>query len=437
MNILPPKKRKENRRSQEDHQSSDETSSYTSESSPTQEETESVSPISTSPPPPPSLIPISQSVPIRLIVDSPSLSPPPNRIRIKEELEEPVADADEILEVDDHNRSSEADSGVEDIKTEDDHSGHSDEDSALQIRNLDRSTILEHPLHPLTHLKVMALQQQARICRPIANRAGALPITFPFHRLLDTASPGAQDKYSTLPFGPLPIPFTFPSTFGFHTFPRGFLPLHPIPTQLSHPPSSPPPLAANRSFSPPRMRKLSPSRGNTIRDGNSPTRRMTRIDDSYFESQSDLGKRQKDEKLAASLGMSPRDIERVVSMPMDEFQDYGHQKSLTEDQMNILRDIRRRGKNKVAAQNCRKRKIDQIEELQGKVAEMNKLFEKNAKVLKEKGVVLPDWKASFWRMKQELEKKKREYVGCSQHPMLTKECLGKKGCTITVKLIRS
>ena len=116
--MLPPMKRKENRRSQ------DETSSYNSESSPTQEEHESVSPISTSPvrqsSPPfsltcaPSLIPLTQSVPMRTSVDRPSpdslAESPPLSTRIKDEPEE-------ILEVEYHNRSSEADSGVEDIKT--------------------------------------------------------------------------------------------------------------------------------------------------------------------------------------------------------------------------------------------------------------------------------------------------------------------------------
>ena len=51
---------------------------------------------------------------MRTIVDSPSpdslAESPPLSTRIKDEPEE-------ILEVDDHNRSSEADSGVEDIKT--------------------------------------------------------------------------------------------------------------------------------------------------------------------------------------------------------------------------------------------------------------------------------------------------------------------------------
>merc|ERR550519_1371536 len=42
---------------------------------------------------------------------------------------------------------------------------------------------------------------------------------------------------------------------------------------------------------------------------------------------------------------------------------------LTEEQLNICRDIRRRGKNKVAAQNCRKRKLEQIDELQHRLEE--------------------------------------------------------------------
>ena len=49
---------------------------------------------------------------------------------------------------------------------------------------------------------------------------------------------------------------------------------------------------------------------------------------------------------------------------MDEFNDLLSKTDLTEDQLNTCRDIRRRGKNKVAAQNCRQRKLEQIEELQ-------------------------------------------------------------------------
>ena len=54
---------------------------------------------------------------------------------------------------------------------------------------------------------------------------------------------------------------------------------------------------------------------------------------------------------------------------MDEFNDMLSKEDLSEEQLNICRDIRRRGKNKVAAQNCRKRKLEQIDELQRKVEE--------------------------------------------------------------------
>ena len=68
---------------------------------------------------------------------------------------------------------------------------------------------------------------------------------------------------------------------------------------------------------------------------------------------------------------------------MDEFNDMLSKEDLSEEQLNICRDIRRRGKNKVcprlgkvlflifslqvAAQNCRKRKLEQIDELQHKL----------------------------------------------------------------------
>ena len=56
-----------------------------------------------------------------------------------------------------------------------------------------------------------------------------------------------------------------------------------------------------------------------------------------------------------------------MNFPMDEFNDLLSKRELTEEQLNLCRDIRRRGKNKVAARNCRKRKMDTIEELQNQV----------------------------------------------------------------------
>jgi len=77
----------------------------------------------------------------------------------------------------------------------------------------------------------------------------------------------------------------------------------------------------------------------------------------------------KDEKLAREAGIQLKIKQDIVDPPMDEFNDMLSKEDLTEEQLNICRDIRRRGKNKVAAQNCRKRKLEQIDELQKKVDE--------------------------------------------------------------------
>ena len=50
---------------------------------------------------------------------------------------------------------------------------------------------------------------------------------------------------------------------------------------------------------------------------------------------------------------------------------------LSSEQLQLCKDIRRRGKNKVAAQNCRKRKMDTIEELQHQVDQVRFLIGQN------------------------------------------------------------
>ena len=50
----------------------------------------------------------------------------------------------------------------------------------------------------------------------------------------------------------------------------------------------------------------------------------------------------------------------IINLPMDEFNDLLSKHELTEEQLTLCRDIRRRGKNKVAAQNSRKRQDDQV-----------------------------------------------------------------------------
>jgi len=95
-----------------------------------------------------------------------------------------------------------------------------------------------------------------------------------------------------------------------------------------------------------------------------PTHRRTVIEANTKKRSQRLGK---DEKLAKEAGIT-FNVKTLIGLPMDEFNDLLSKNDLTEEQLNICRDIRRRGKNKVAAQNCRQRKIEQIEELHGKLA---------------------------------------------------------------------
>lgn len=67
----------------------------------------------------------------------------------------------------------------------------------------------------------------------------------------------------------------------------------------------------------------------------------------------------RDEKRARQLQV-PMPVLDIINLPMDEFNERLSKYDLSESQLSLIRDIRRRGKNKVAAQNCRKRKLDQI-----------------------------------------------------------------------------
>ncbi|KAM5158076.1 nuclear factor erythroid 2-related factor 3 isoform 1-T1 [Mantella aurantiaca] len=88
----------------------------------------------------------------------------------------------------------------------------------------------------------------------------------------------------------------------------------------------------------------------------------------------------RDERRAKSLKI-PFSVDEIVSMPVEMFNNMLSKHYLTETQISVIRDIRRRGKNKVAAQNCRKRKLDVILNLEDDV---NQLKAQKEKLLKER-----------------------------------------------------
>lgn len=93
-------------------------------------------------------------------------------------------------------------------------------------------------------------------------------------------------------------------------------------------------------------------------DGPSCSRRNTRGHDDHSLT--------RDEKRALHMNI-PISVTDIINLPMDEFNERLSKYDLSENQLSLIRDIRRRGKNKVAAQNCRKRKLDQILSLEGEV----------------------------------------------------------------------
>lgn len=76
--------------------------------------------------------------------------------------------------------------------------------------------------------------------------------------------------------------------------------------------------------------------------------------------------RSKDEKRARALNI-PFTMAQIINSPVDEFNDMIANHSLNEAQLQLIKDIRRRGKNKMAAQSCRKRKMDAIGSLESEV----------------------------------------------------------------------
>lgn len=77
----------------------------------------------------------------------------------------------------------------------------------------------------------------------------------------------------------------------------------------------------------------------------------------------------RDEKRARTMNI-PISVADIINLPMDEFNERLSKYDLSEIQLSLIRDIRRRGKNKVAAQNCRKRKLDQILSLEDEVKQV-------------------------------------------------------------------
>nr|UVJ66776.1 nuclear factor-E2-related factor [Cyprinus carpio] len=77
----------------------------------------------------------------------------------------------------------------------------------------------------------------------------------------------------------------------------------------------------------------------------------------------------RDERRALALKI-PFALDKIVNLPVDDFNELLTQFTLSDAQLALVRDIRRRGKNKVAAQNCRKRKLENIVYLENELGQL-------------------------------------------------------------------
>ncbi|XP_018413566.1 PREDICTED: nuclear factor erythroid 2-related factor 2 [Nanorana parkeri] len=102
----------------------------------------------------------------------------------------------------------------------------------------------------------------------------------------------------------------------------------------------------------------------------------------------------RDEQRAKALNV-PFSIHKIVNLPVDDFNVLMSKHQFTDAQLALIRDIRRRGKNKVAAQNCRKRKMENIVDLE---QDLDKLKNEKEKLLAEKG----EYNNSLRLMKKQL-----------------------------------
>uniref|UniRef100_A0AAY5EJM8 BZIP domain-containing protein n=1 Tax=Electrophorus electricus TaxID=8005 RepID=A0AAY5EJM8_ELEEL len=77
----------------------------------------------------------------------------------------------------------------------------------------------------------------------------------------------------------------------------------------------------------------------------------------------------RDERRALGLKI-PFSMDKIINLPVDDFNELLTQYTLSDAQLTLVRDIRRRGKNKVAAQNCRKRKLENIVHLENELGQL-------------------------------------------------------------------
>nr|XP_055050542.1 endoplasmic reticulum membrane sensor NFE2L1a [Misgurnus anguillicaudatus] len=130
----------------------------------------------------------------------------------------------------------------------------------------------------------------------------------------------------------------------------------------------------------------------------------------------------RDEKRARALNI-PFPNEFLINLPVEEFNQLLSKYHFSDAQITLIRDIRRRGKNKMAAQNCRRRKLDVLLGLERNV---DGLRRHRARLLRENTEIcrsVRDIKGRINSLYQEVCERLREEQGslCSEYSFTSQE----------------
>lgn len=137
----------------------------------------------------------------------------------------------------------------------------------------------------------------------------------------------------------------------------------------------------------------------------------------YSSSRTPDDKMQSHGEQRAQASKVPFSNELIINLPVEEFNDLLASFQLNEEQLTLIKDIRRRGKNKVAAQNCRKRKMDV---LLGLNDEVSNLVRRRSRLLREKQEAMRNLQEMKHRLKmlyQEVFSRLRDEEGRPLNPV--------------------